>query len=391
LQPEIWNPETGQTEKCLVYKQVGAQTEIPIRFNPSGSLFVVFRQPAGAHYTDLEEKPAAETTGNGASTRLSTITITKAEYGIPNDPQHSVDLTQLLQDKIKDNHLFLKVGVDTGADPAPNRLKTLRVEYLQDGQQKAVKMSDGGELLLPEEAPGTCPLPDAAIHDSVQGASLQCSKRGSYTIRRSDGKQQEVQISPLPAAIDCDDHWKVRFQPGRGAPDRVVLDKLVSLSDHPDPGVKYFSGTATYSRVVKIPPDWIRADRTLYLDLGDVEVMAQVTFNQRDLGILWKPPFRLDISSLAKAGDNELEVKVADLWVNRLIGDEQLPSDEAFAPGIYNYLTAIPDWLANGTPRTSGRITFGVYQFWKKTDPLVPSGLIGPVRIIPVQSIQLSK
>ena len=141
--------------------------------------------------------------------------------------------------------------------------------------------------------------------------------------------------------------------------------------------MKYFSGTADYSRVVKIPADWIRQGRALYLDLGDVEVMAHIIFNHKDMGILWKPPFRVDITSLAKAGDNELEVRVADLWVNRLIGDEQLPADESWAPGSYNYLTAIPEWLAKGTPRTSGRVTFGVYQFWKRTDPLVPSGLIG--------------
>ena len=296
----------------------------------------------------MEEKPAAESAGSAGSVKPPTITILKAEYGIPDEPKHLVDITEIVQGKLVDNHLLVRVGVDTGKDPAPNLLKSLRIDYLQDGHPKTAKISDGGELILPEENPGTLVLPNPTVQDSSHGAALLAYKPGQYTLLRNDGTKQEVRISALPGAVECNDDWEVRFQPGRGAPEKVRLDKLISLSDHPDPGVKYFSGTADYSRVVKIPADWIRRDRPLYLDLGDVEVMAHVIFNSKDLGILWKPPFRVDISSLARPGDNQIEVKVADLWVNRLIGDEQLPADENFAPGNYNYLT-ISDWLANGS------------------------------------------
>ena len=390
LEPEIWNPETGQIEKCPVYKQTGLQTEVPIRFDPSGSLFVVFRHPSANHYTALDEKPAPNSGEGSESTNAGAITIVKAEYGIPNDPPHLTDVTQLLESKLKDNQLAVRVGVDTGKDPAPNESKTLEVDYLLDGQRKTVTMADFGELVLPEQDSAIVPLPAAEVRDAPQGPELIAYKPGQYTLTGDGGTVQKVNVLQLPGVIDCDDHWTVRFQSGRGAPEKVMLDKLSSLSKHPDPGVKYFSGTATYSRTVNIPADRIRNDCALTLDLGDVEVMAHVYLNQHDLGILWKPPFRMNISGFAKAGDNDLEVQVADLWVNRLIGDEQLPADENFAPGGYNYLTAIPDWLANGTPRTSGRITFSVYQFWKKNEPLVASGLIGPVKIIPASVIPLN-
>jgi hypothetical protein len=261
------------------------------------------------------------------------------------------------------------------------------VEYIQDGQAKVATTTDGGEITLPE----TFSLPDTVVQDASQGAKLLACKTGHYTLVRDNGTSQEVEISPLPRPLEFNDQWEVRFQPRRGAPEKITLEKLISWPEHPDPGVKYFSGTADYSRVIKIPSDWIRKDRSLFLDLGDVQVMARVKFNGKDMGILWKPPFRVDISSAVKAGDNELEVNVVNLWVNRLIGDEQLPPDLTWGRENYPYLTAIPDWLAKGTPRTSGRFTFVTYQYWKKTSPLVPSGLIGPVRIIPAQVVQLKK
>jgi len=150
--------------------------------------------------------------------------------------------------------------------------------------------------------------------------------------------------------------WDVGFQPNRGAPAKVALPSLSSWSENPDAGVKYFSGTGTYTRTLQAPADWFRTGARLWLDLGNVKNLAQVSLNGKPLGILWKPPFRVDVTEALKPGANTLEVKVTNLWVNRLIGDQQ-PD----APKKYTYTTQ---------------------AFYRANSPLLPSGLIGPVRIM---------
>jgi hypothetical protein len=149
--------------------------------------------------------------------------------------------------------------------------------------------------------------------------------------------------------------------------------------------VKYFSGTATYSKTLTIPAP--AANQRIYLDLGKVQVMARVRLNGKDLGILWKPPYRLDITPAAKPGDNALEIDVVNLWVNRLIGDEQLPEDSN--RNTNGTIRSWPQWLLDGKPSPTGRFTFSSWRLWKKTDPLQESGLIGPVTLQTVQHVAL--
>ena len=174
--------------------------------------------------------------------------------------------------------------------------------------------------------------------------------------------------------------WEVSFAPGWGAPARITFEKLVSWPEHSDQGIKYFSGAAFYRKTLSVPGNLMAKGRKLFLDLGDVRVIARVKLNGHELGILWKPPFRADITGVVKAGDNDLEVKVVNLWPNRLIGDEQLPADCRFTPA--GALSRLPDWFVNNTPRTSGRKTFTTWKHWNKDDTLLPSGLLGPVRLM---------
>jgi hypothetical protein len=151
-------------------------------------------------------------------------------------------------------------------------------------------------------------------------------------------------------------------------------------NDHSEPGVKYFSGTATYRLDFELPPG---AGNNLRLDLGEVKNIAEVVLNGVDLGILWKPPFAVDISAAAKPGTNRLEVRVTNLWANRLIGDEQEPPDCEWGPGEHGItLKAWPEWFQKGTPRPSpGRIAFTTFKHYDKNSHLLPSGLLGPVTI----------
>jgi hypothetical protein len=164
----------------------------------------------------------------------------------------------------------------------------------------------------------------------------------------------------LPAAaqtpvLTIASSWQVQFPGGRGAPTGARATSLHSWSDDPNKGIRYFSGTATYTTTLTAPPNWF-AEQRLWLDLGKVKNIAQVRVNGQDLGIVWKAPFRVDVSKALKPGSNRLEVKVTNLWVNRLIGDAQ--------------------------PDTAEKYTFTTQAFYKADSPLLPSGLLGPVRVL---------
>lgn len=170
--------------------------------------------------------------------------------------------------------------------------------------------------------------------------------------------------------------WQVAFPPNLGAPASAKFETLASLTDHADPGIRHFSGTAAYSKTnFDIPREYLAEDREIFLDLGRVEVIAGVVLNGKNLGTLWKPPFRVRIDGVAKPEGNNLEIRVTNLWPNRMIGDAALPDDNEWN-GKW------PEWITSGKPRTSGRVTFcSRRDVYSKDDPLLPSGLIGPVTI----------
>ena len=164
--------------------------------------------------------------------------------------------------------------------------------------------------------------------------------------------------------------WTVSFDPKWGGPASVVFDTLTDWIKRPEQGIKYYSGIATYRQTFDINKN----DHHFYLNLGTVKNLARVKLNGKDLGVLWTAPWKVDITEVLKEKDNHLEIEVANLWPNRLIGDEQLPDD-----GIKD--DQWPEWLLNNKPRTSGRFTFSTYKHYQKDSPLLPSGLIGPVTI----------
>ena len=156
-----------------------------------------------------------------------------------------------------------------------------------------------------------------------------------------------------------------------------------SWTENPDPGIRYFSGTALYTRGFEVPADRLRPDICNYLDLGRVRNLAEVAVNGHPAGILWKPPFLLDISRLLKPGHNRLEIRVTNLWLNRMVGDEQQPDDcEWMPPRQRRDQPGIPDWVWTGAPRPQKeRYTFTTWKFYNRDTPLLESGLIGPVSL----------
>jgi len=225
------------------------------------------------------------------------------------------------------------------------------------------------------------------------GYHIEVARAGKYDLKTASGRLLSVDIPAMPDPFEIKGPWELDFPKGWKAPDRVTLERLISWTDHPNPGVKYFSGTAAYHRQFTLPAGLAARDRGLYLDLGRVAVIAEVKLNGHDLGILWKPPFRVEITEALRAGANDLEISVVNLWPNRLIGDDLLPPDadwsKSFAPGVPvpsthgAILERWPQWLLDGKPSPTGHVTFTSWKLWFKDDPLMESGLLGPVCIIP--------
>jgi hypothetical protein len=192
-------------------------------------------------------------------------------------------------------------------------------------------------------------------------------------------------VQDLPPAQAVAGPWKLKFPAGSGAPEPLILDSLVAWNLHPEDAVKHFSGTATYVKLVTIPAAWLGKDRGLYLDLGRVAVMAGVKLNGHDLGVLWKAPYRVEIDRFAKAGENTLEIDVTNLWINRMIGDENLPEDsDRNGDGT---LKAWPKWLQEGKSSPTGRQTFTSWRLYKKGAALHESGLLGPVTLYATERV----
>ena len=133
-------------------------------------------------------------------------------------------------------------------------------------------------------------------------------------------------VEEMPSQLELTGPWNVRFTPGWGAPEQVTFPKLQSWTQADDPGIRNYSGTATYSKSFDFPA--VRPGERIVLDLGQVNVIASVTLNDKDLGIVWKAPYALDITSSLRPGTNKLEIRVANLWANRLIADAGLPEAE---------------------------------------------------------------
>ena len=308
------------------------------------------------------------------------IEITAALYGdIPQNldalpKQVVVDVTAKLAAMVRDGSLSVNVGNSlVDKDPCVNVPKQLRVEYTLDGVPGALTVDEQQHLALPSGAWKS--IPPTPI---IQAENLVSFAKERHTFTKPDATTLTLATELPPPPVNLTGPWQVAFQAKRGAPATATLDRLVPLNEHPDPAIRYFSGTAAWKTTFQIPESALaNLKSSTYLDLGRVCVIAEVKLNGHDLGILWHDPFRIDVTRHLQAGSNTLEVAVTNLWVNRLIGDEQLPADVEWNG---KPLAQWPEWLVNHQPRPSmDRITFTTWHHWQKDDALKPSGLIGPV------------
>jgi hypothetical protein len=335
--------------------------------------------------------------------------VIRAVYGEPGskkaDAAGRVDITAQVAAQVQDGRLFVKAGNQlAGVDPMPMVPKELLVEYRWRGSRRALRVAENSMLVLPEDHLDTAP-PDFGLAVRPDGRTVfRAWRPASAELQTASGRSLRADVRDVPPPVELFGPWELAFPPDRGAPARVILPELVSWTEHAEDGVKYFSGTATYRTEFEWKPEQPRNPNRdevelgtanagqrsgkletrnpqleTHLDLGDVKNIAEVTLNGVELGILWKPPFRVDISDAVRPGKNRLEIRITNLWPNRLIGDQQLPPDCEWNPNLA--LKDWPQWLLDGKPSPTGRLTFTTWHHWKKDDALLPSGLLGPVKI----------
>ena len=188
------------------------------------------------------------------------------------------------------------------------------------------------------------------LHLEANDAVFVVFRNKTSQMSRTVALPKEKQVATIEGP------WKISFQKKRGAPANVTFEKLEPWNENNDPGIKFFSGTATYTKVITAKAEWFKEGTRLWLDLGNVKELAEVIVNGKSTGIVWKTPFRVDITEGLKQGENTVEIKVTNLWVNRLIGDQQ--------------------------PTVGEKITYTTMQFYRSDSPLKTSGLLGPVQVI---------
>lgn len=186
--------------------------------------------------------------------------------------------------------------------------------------------------------------------------------------------------------IDLSRGWNIEFQSGRGAPASARYDVLQSFSESKDDGIRYFSGESVYSRRFKVEPGLLEDGKRHFLDFGKVCDVCRVELNGRDLGIVWRHPWRVDVTSALKGGENAVRVTVANKWSNRMIGDERKGGDfpgtwNKFRDKLYLQKDYPPSFESEGRS-PDGYYAYATLRTFRKEDDLFPAGLIGPVSLV---------
>jgi hypothetical protein len=379
--PELWYPETGVTEPAPVWREENGHTRVSLRLGPAESVFVIFRQPAtGDHLVAVTRAG-----GDAAQPTAPRVEIRKAFYEAL-DGAGGADVTAKVAAMVEAGETEIPATNTAFGDPTPLHVKRLRVVYVVGGKPIEKSVGENETLDLGGNG-GDDARPEFELVAPGGRTELRAWTPGTYAVKTATGPSRRI-TTAAPKTLPIGGAWTLRFPPNLGAPPQVTLDRLISWTEHANPGVRYFSGSATYEITFDAPGSLLGKGSALYLDLGRVKNFAEVWIDGKPLETLWKAPFCLDVTGLVKPGRNTLRVRVTNLWPNRLIGDEQLPDEVAWKGD--GSIQAWPQWLEENKPRPkTDRVTFTTWRFWQKDSPLLESGLIGPVTLYAVPRIAL--
>jgi hypothetical protein len=228
--------------------------------------------------------------------------------------------------------------------------------------------------------PGGHPFTSEYTLDENNNMVFTSSENGTFEAKTSDGKKIKSVVDDIPVPVQIGGAWNVQFLEKDDFDSTVVFNQLTDWKDNAIDEIQHYSGTAIYRKTFSM--EELSDNKKYVLDLGDVKIVAVVKLNGKNVGIDWMPPFELDISEHLKAGENNLEIELTNQWSNRLIGDERYPVDYTFELEGNFPKKIMPAWYVNMEPIPPGkRTTFCTATFYKATDPLMPSGLIGPVQV----------
>ena len=440
--PEFWWPDAGRIEPAVVYDLVDGMVQVPLHLPAHGSVFVVFRGAKADPNRVIQLTSGGETVLDARSSVVGAVQSTsRAIADVTNNftlavwakPAADTTLHEEANQGVRgmseqrNDALFPPHGGDLGGTThagsglaigrngvcvfehggnyfAPvlvyptsltdwthvavvyrngqptlylngkavhTGLKSLHVVHPGTTSQGAASFL--GELGSFEMVPRalaasdivqlakTMPHPDerslansvSLERDAAGKLELHAWKAGDYELKSADGKTHRCQIQQVPQPLVLTGPWEVQFDPRWGGPERITFDSLDDWTTRPEEGIKHYSGTATYRKKFTVPAAW--TGQQLSLDLGKVCDLAVVRINGRPIKTLWMAPWQVDISSAVHAGDNLLEIDVVNAWNNRLVGDLTLPADQ--------------------------RYTFIPLKSVKANAPLLPAGLLGPVKL----------
>lgn len=260
--------------------------------------------------------------------------------------------------------------------------KKLRLVYSVAGEMFEWEIPEGKTVNLAQHNPE----PKLAIKNGK--LTWITPQTGTIECIMVSGDIKKGCVKSIPQPLKIEGAWDVSFLPNLGAPSQTKFKELYSWSESSDEDIRYFSGTATYRKQIYIPKEYVQSEISLEMDLGRICVIAEVIVNGKELGILWRTPFHIDLGDVVRAGENDIQIRVTNLWPNRLIGDTHYPEDCEWGDWLPK---SWPDWLEKPEKRSSKRITFTTWKHWRADDPLQPSGLMGPILIRPYMHVDLSQ
>jgi hypothetical protein len=397
---ELWDPETGKSRPLATTSADAARSTVQVPLGPTGSAFVIFRPGKPTESIAAAPQPMPAGTFSFAGWAAPT-----AEIELPAETVAGIaGLAQKRNDALAapPGHFLVGEGhACAGLSIGQNGVVVYEhsANYYVPVLVHATSISDWTHVaVVYQDGMPTLYLNGKQARQGKNGPHLVHSpvpfsenitpafrgKLGAFSefpeaLTPEKIGQWIAAHPPAVTGLELSGPWQVTFDPKSGGSGKVEFNQLDDWSKRPEEGIRNYSGTAIYQAVFKGPK--ITAGRKVELDLGKVAVMARVQLNGKDLGILWKPPYRVDVTDALRTGENTLKIAVVNLWINRLIGDAALPEDsKRDDKGV---LQSWPDWALSGGSSPSGRRSFVTIPQWKADEDRVPSGLLGPVTARP--------
>lgn len=447
--PELWWPDSGRIERPAIYDEVEGVMRLPLTLGQNGSVFVVFREKAAPKSERIvsvtrDDREILSTTSRRVippetGDRPNTFTIAlwvkpDGATTLPPEVNHGIlNLSQPRNEVFAPPHgnefggaghagsglavgrngvCVLEHGADYYAAPLVyagelTNWTHLTVVY-RDGQpslylngrlarlglpsahivhsgvnQGSVATFHGArggfeqfgralsetEIMrlvesMPRPGADAEGLPPRLTRDALGRITAQTGWAGDYELHFADGQKRSLNVPPVAAPIEITGPWEVSFTPGWGASAKITFAELTDWTKRPEDGIKFFSGKATYRKTFELPASQISDFKSqIILELGEVRDLATVRVNGQEFTTLWMAPWRVDVTAAVKPGVNILEIEVINPWNNRLVGDALLPEEQ--------------------------RRTVLLSDTVKKGSPLLPAGLLGPVRLLSSATVKI--